>query len=126
MDIFKGISDMKDMVAAAPGLLESANEMAANAQANAAAYQQQVPGYAAPAPEPQAGDLDPIAGVSLELYAQISKQLATVGYDQAKAAGIAATHGVSSANWSTAEKGWGDRIRADRGVGVKFNALYTA
>ena len=126
MDIFKGLSDMKDMVAAAPGLIESANEMAASAQANAAAYQQQVPGSAAPAPEPQAGNLDPIAGVSLELYAQISKDLGTVGYDQSKAPEIAAKHGVSGANWGLAEKGWGDRIRADRGVGVKFNALYTA
>ncbi|HEY4224523.1 MAG TPA: hypothetical protein VGM70_01770 [Pseudolysinimonas sp.] len=126
MDIFKGISDMEAMVAAAPGLIESANKMAASAQANAAAYQQQVPGFNAPAPEPQAGNLDPIAGVSLELYAQIAKELATVGYDQSKAAGIAATHGVSAANWTLAEKGWGDRIRADHGVGVKFNALYTA
>ena len=126
MDLFKSIADMKEMVAATPGLIESANELAANAQANAAAFGQQVPGAAAPEPQPQPGDLEPISGVSLELYAQIAKDLATVGYDQNRAPEIAQKHGVSSADWAVAQKGWGDRIRADRGVGVKFNALYTA
>ena len=126
MDLFKGLSEMKDMVEAAPGLIESANQMAASAQANAAAFQQQVPGTIAPPAEPQPANLDPIAGVSLELYAQIAKDLAAVGYDQARAPGVAAKHGVSAANWDLAQKGWDDRIRSDRGVGVKFNALYTA
>ena len=126
MDLFKGLSEMKDMVEAAPGLIESANQMAASAQANAAAYQQQVPGPIAPETDPQPGNLDPIAGVSLELYAQIAKDLAAVGYDQARAAEVAAKRGVSASNWDLAQKGWGDRIRSDRGVGAKFNALYTA
>ena len=37
MGLFKGMKDMKDMAAAAPGLIESAQKMAEQAQAQAAA-----------------------------------------------------------------------------------------
>ncbi|HEY5230900.1 MAG TPA: hypothetical protein VIJ11_08425, partial [Galbitalea sp.] len=41
MGLFKDFKDMKDMVSAAPGMIDSANELAANAQAQAAASQAQ-------------------------------------------------------------------------------------
>ena len=126
MDIGKAFGDMKDMVAAAPGLIRSANEVAAAAQAQAQAAQAQFGGMPAQEAAPQPGNLDPIAGVTLEVYAAISKDMATVAYDQARAPEVAARHGVSSADWGLAQKGWGDRIRADRGVGIAFNKLYTA
>jgi len=126
VNIGKAFGDMKDMMQAAPGMIRSANEIAAAAQAQAAQYQAQ-PGMA-PTPDaaPQPGNLEPIAGVTLEIYALISKDMASVGYDQARGAEVAARHGVSSADWGLAQKGWGDRIRADRGVGIAFNKLYTA
>ena len=131
MGLFKSLKDMKDMVHEAPDMLASANELSANAQANAAAQQaaaeqaiaaaNAVPSAAAPA----GGDLSPIAGVSLELYAEISKSLAEVGYDQTKAPEMAARKGVSAADWETALAGWNARITANPAVAKQFNALYT-
>jgi hypothetical protein len=64
--------------------------------------------------------------VSLSLYAEISRGLAAVNYDQARAPEIAAAHGVNAANWATAVEGWNARMQSNRAVGQQFNALYTA
>ena len=121
MGFFKQIKDMKATVAAAPEMIEQAQEMAANAQAMAAA-QQAAAQPAAPAVGP---DFEPIAGVSLELYAEISKSLATVNYDQSQAPALAAARGVSPENWQAAVDGWNARMRTNPAVGQRFNALYT-
>jgi hypothetical protein len=70
------------------------------------------------------GDLEPIAGVSLEQYVEISKGLAAYGYDQSKAVEVAASKGVSAASWEAAVAGWNDRIKANRAIGQRFNQLY--
>jgi hypothetical protein len=70
-------------------------------------------------------ELEPIDGVSLELYVEISKSLARVGYDQAKGPAIAASMGITAAAWATAASGWNDRIRADPAIARRFNDLYT-
>ena len=79
------------------------------------------------APEPAAGDPDfePIAGVSIELYAEISKGLAAYNYDQAKAPELAAAKGVGAEDWQAAMTGWNERMQRNRAVGQRFNALYT-
>jgi hypothetical protein len=69
-------------------------------------------------------DLEPIAGVSLEQYVEISKGLSAHGYDQSKAVEVAASKGVSAASWEAAVAGWNDRIKANRAVGQRFNQLY--
>jgi hypothetical protein len=69
-------------------------------------------------------DLEPIAGVSLEKYAEISKGLAAHGYDQSKATLVAASMGVSADSWETAVAGWNGRITANRAIGQRFNQLY--
>jgi hypothetical protein len=69
-------------------------------------------------------DLEPIAGVSLEQYVEISKGLSAHGYDQSKAAQVAASKGVSADSWETAVAGWNDRIKANRAIGQRFNQLY--
>ncbi len=128
MGIFKQMKDMKQTLAAAPEMVEQAQEMAANAQTMAAAQQaaaqqaaaQQAGGGATAGP-----DFEPIAGVSLELYAEISKGLAAVNYDQTQAPGIAASLGVSPENWKTAVDGWNARMQSNPAVGQRFNALYT-
>jgi hypothetical protein len=127
MGLFKGIKDMKSMVHAAPGLIDQANQMSANArvmQANARAQAeaQQNPNTGAAAP---ADLLEPIAGVDLSTYAQISAQLAQFGYDQNQAVGLAASRGIGSANWQAALDGWNQRITANPAVAQRFNALYT-
>ena len=69
-------------------------------------------------------DFQPIAGVSIELYAEISKGLAAYNYDQSKAPELAAAKGVSAENWQAAMTGWNERMQRNRAVGQRFNALY--
>ena len=78
------------------------------------------------AAEPGAADPDfePIAGVSLELYAEISKGLAAYDYDQSKAPELAAAKGVPAESWQAAMAGWNERMQRNRAVGQRFNALY--
>lgn len=70
-------------------------------------------------------DYEPIAGVSLELFAEISKGLAAYNYDQSKAPEIAASKGVSGENWQTAMDGWGERMKSNPQLAAKFNKIYT-
>ena len=70
-------------------------------------------------------DFEPVAGVSLELFAEVSKGLAAYGYDQSKAVEIAAEKGVSGENWQLALDGWNVRMKANKAVAQRFNALYT-
>ena len=75
---------------------------------------------------PAAGDPDfePIAGVSIELYAEISKGLAAYNYDQSKGPELAAAKGVGAEDWQAAMDGWNARMQSNRAVGQRFNALY--
>jgi len=144
MNMFKS---MIDTINAAPALIESANTLAAQAQTqaamNPAAYGAVgMPGSALPGTvgsqaavnlanqqahgAPSAEALEPIAGVSLETYAKVSKGIAAFGYDTTKLVDVAAGLGVSAADWAVAQEGWGARIQADRAVGSRFNELYTA
>ncbi len=134
MGLFKGIQDMKDMVEAAPGLVESAQQMQANAQAQAAMAQQMQGGGAQAyvnslntlnAGEPQPGNLEPIAGVTLETYTAIIKGLGANAGDEAAGEQAAVAHGVKAADWTAAKAGWGARIKDDRAIGSRFNTLYT-
>lgn len=136
-------TSMIDTINAAPALIESANTLAAQAQTQAAmaptAYaagagfpgtvgsqaavnlaNQQAHGA------PSAEALAPIAGVTLEQYAQVSKGIAAFGYDTTKLVDVAAGLGISAGDWAAAQEGWGARIQADRAVGSRFNELYTA
>lgn len=124
MGLFTQLSDMGKMVAAAPGLVDQANQLSAQA----AAYQQQMNAQAAYAmsAEPQPGNLEPIAGVDLDRYARIVKGIAAFGYDQAQLSAVAAAHGVDAVSWGAAQEGWGARIQTDRGVGRRFNEIYAA
>jgi len=128
MGIFKQMKDMKQTVAAAPEMIEQAQQLGANAQAMAEAQQaaaQQAAAQQAAGGAPTGPDFEAIAGVSLELYAEISKGLAAVNYDQSAAPGIAATKGVSPENWQTAVEGWNARMQSNPAVAQRFNALYT-
>jgi hypothetical protein len=123
--LFKQIKDMKQTVAAAPEMVEQAQQMAANAQQmqaqQAAAAQQASQQEAAAATGP---DFEPISGVSLEQFAEVSKGLAAVNYDQSQAPAIAASKGISGESWQAAVDGWNARIKANPAVAKRFNALY--
>ncbi len=134
--MLKRMKDMKDMVEAAPGMVEQARQLGAQAQQYAATQQAaaqmqmaqmgQMMGAPQPAGVAAGPDFEPIAGVSIELYAEISKGLAAVGYDASRAAEIAATKGVSAEAWAQAMAGWNQRVTANPAVAQRFNALYRA
>ena len=133
MGLFKQIKDMRAMVHAAPGLIDSANGMAAQARAQQAAGGTMTAANAngmvhamnaAQYGEPSAEALAPIAGVDLPTYARIVKGIAAVGNDQAQLPTIAAANGIAPHDWQAAQAGWGARIQADRAVGSRFNQLY--
>ena len=95
MGMFKRMKDMRDMVEAAPGMVAQAQQLSAQAQqmaaAQQAAYQAQAaqsygaqPGGAQPTGLAEGADFDPIAGVSIEQFASVSKGVAAFGYDPAK------------------------------------------
>jgi hypothetical protein len=145
MGIFKQIKDMKDMVNAAPGLVEQAQQMGAQAQQMAAAQQAaaqarmaQYGGGAQPgafgqqagAFGQQAGpagpDFEPIDNVSLAQFAAVTKAVAAFNYDGSKLPEIAASKGIPSYAWETACNGWNERIKSNPAVAQRYNQLYRA
>ncbi len=134
MGLFRQMKDMKAAVAAAPGLVDQAQQMAASAeqyQAQAMAEQQSLLGQAvahqmaaAGQLQPQAGGLDPIAGVDITTYATVVKAIAPLGYDQSLLPGIAASHGIAADAWQQAHDGWNARIQNDPAVARAFSDVY--
>jgi hypothetical protein len=136
MGMFKQLKDMKGMMEDAPEQIRNARAMGEQAQQLAAAQQaaaqaqmagiSNLPGGVGSfAPDPAA--LTPIGGVTLEQYAEISKDIAASGSsDAASAASAAAAKGVSAENWAEAVEGWNHRIKTNGGVAHQFNQLYSA
>jgi hypothetical protein len=133
MGLFKNIKDMNEMVKAAPGMIQQGQALGAQAQqmalAQQAAAEQQAAAAAAAAAAAGvstsgAGQLDPIAGVSLQQYATVSKGLAAYNYDQTKAPLVASQHGIDAASWEAATVGWNGRITNDPAVASAFNTAY--
>jgi hypothetical protein len=123
--VFKQVKDMNRIALDAPTSIEEAQKMASKAQTLGLAY------GARPVPVPslvrtEGPDFEPIAAVSLELYAQISKSLATVDYDLSRSIRLAGDKGVSEENWAMAVEGWNARMAANPAVGTQFSALYAA
>lgn len=134
MGIFKGIKDMKQMVAAAPGMVEQAQMMGAQAQQlqyaqqQVAAQQQQQAMTAAQAAgvAPVAGGdvYAPIAGVTVEQYVAVVKGIAAYDYDQNMCAPLAAQRNIDRANWDQAAAGFNARITTNPAFAQHFNTLY--
>lgn len=126
MGLFKQMKDMKQMVSAAPDLVEQAMKMAGDAgqlqaqAAQAAQYQAAAAGQL-PAAD---GSLDPISGVDLRTYATVIKGIAAYQYDQSKLPGIAASHGIPADAWQAAHDGWNARIQNEPAVAGAFSRLY--
>ena len=132
MGMLKRMKDMRDMVEAAPGMVQQAQQLSAQAQEMAAAQQAAMQAQAAqyggsPAGTAAAGaDFEPVAGVSLEQFAAVSKGVAAFGYDPAKLPEIAASKGIDAVAWDAASRGWNERIHHNRAVAQRFNQLYRA
>jgi len=127
----KSMKDMKTMVGAAPGMIEQANQLAAQAQqmqqaqaAQAAQMQAMQAGPTIPAGDPR---LAPIAGITLEQYAAISKVAATQGADEGGLVRLALARGAESAEaWQEAYEGWNGRMQGDMQLATHFGHLYQA
>lgn len=127
MGLFKGMKDMKQMVAAAPGMVEQAQMLGAQAQQQAIAQQQaamaaaQQQGVA-----PVAGEdiYAPIAGVTVEQYVRVVKGIAAYNYDQNMLPTVAAQHGIDGASWAQAAAGFNARVTTYPQFAQHFNALY--
>lgn len=127
----KSIKDMRATVAAAPGLIEQANQMAAQAEQMQAAQQAQASQMSAmmngTTISPDDPRLEPIAGVTLELYAAISKAAATQGVDAPGLVQLALARGVVSEEaWHEAQEGWNARMKGDMQLATQFGHLYQA
>jgi len=128
--MFRQIKEMKAMLEGSPEMVEQAQALGAQAQrlAVAQAAVRQADGTRTGYPEggyAQAGGSDePIAGVSLEQYAAISKYAAAFGHDPAKMAELAEARGISELAWRAAVAGGNARLRADAAVARRFNLRY--
>ena len=130
MGLFKQLKDAKDMINAAPGMVAQAQQMAAQAQQMAAAQQAAMQAQMAHAGGAQADvdpvgpDFEPIAGVTLDQFAAVSKGVAMFNYDQSKLVAVAASKGIPASAWEAAHQGWNDRIKGNPAVARRFNQLY--
>lgn len=102
------MKDMRDMMEAAPGQLAQYQGQAAAAHGNAAS----------------GADFAPVAGVTLEQFATVSKALAAYGYDDSRLTEIAQSRGIDPARWETAASAWNTRIQASPAVANRFSQLY--
>jgi hypothetical protein len=131
MGMFKQMKDMKNVVEAAPGMIDQAQQMGAQAQEMAAAQQaaamqaqQQAMAANTAAAASGEGDFSPINGVTIEQYAAVCKSLGPAAADQAKAHESAAAAGIEAADWDAAAAGWAARMQGGTAVGQRFNQLY--
>lgn len=121
MGLFKQMKQAKDVVSAAPDMIQNAQAMQ---QAQLDAAQANEAGAGAGAAGTGGADFVPVAGVSIEIYAAISRTLTDRGGDQAAAPGIAAEHGVDAESWAAAVAEWNIRMQRNPAVGTRFNQLW--
>lgn len=122
MGLFKQMKDMKNVVAAAPDMVAEAQQLQANAQQMQAAQMgvqhDMVPGQV------DAATLEPIAGISLDEYARLSKIIGTRGLDEAGIANLMTSEGRSLDDWKAAYDGWNARFKGNTALAVQFGNLY--
>ena len=121
MGLFKQMKQMKESVAAAPELVQSAMDM----QAAAAAPQAGGTATAAPLPGSSGLDDQEISGVTLANYAAVCRLGTERGVtDLPGVAAIAREQGIDAASWEIAMNGWNARFASDTPAAMRFNALW--
>jgi hypothetical protein len=122
MGFLKQMKDMKNTLHEAPGLISQAQELGAQAKAYGAA-QASMAGVGTGAIVTPA-ELEPIAGISLERYAQLAKTVGTRKLQGADLDAFLAGEGHSTADWQAAYDGWNARMKANMGVSTQYGSLY--
>ncbi len=129
MGIFKQVKELKASVTA-PEMTDLASQLGSRhhpaSSTNQSARHAADHAWRAHGEGDEEPDFEPIAGVSLERYVDVSKSLAACNHDQSKAADVAASMGITRSDWSRAAEGWRSRLRSNPHVGQRFSALYTA
>jgi hypothetical protein len=72
------------------------------------------------------GGLEPVGGVTLELYATVSHGLAGHGYDPERLPDVAHELGIPPELWKVADREWSRRIVGDPEVAAEFGRIYRA
>jgi len=123
MAAFKKFKDMKKVVSEAPELIEQAQKLQEEAQGmQAAQIAAGESAGAAEAIEPQL--LEPIAGVTLERYAELAKAVGERKLDQAGIESFVKLHGLTPEAWQVAYDGWNERFKGNMALSVHFGNLY--
>ena len=118
MAAFKKIKDLKKAVSAAPDMIEQAQKLQEQAQGMQAA------GASAGAAGIDPQLLEPIAGVTLEKYAELSKAVGERKLDQAGIESFVQLHGLTPEAWKAAYDGWNARFKDNMPLSVHFGSLY--
>jgi hypothetical protein len=124
MAAFKKIKDMKKMVSEAPGMIEQAQKMGAQAQELQAAQMAAAAGASAGAEAIDPALLEPIEGVTLEKYAELAKAVGERKLDQAGIESFVQLHGLTPEAWQAAYDGWNERFKGNMALSVHFGNLY--
>jgi hypothetical protein len=122
MGLFKDLKNMKDTVHAAPDMIRQAQALGAQAQQLQAA-QAGVAGVGAPGIV-TAAELEPIAGISLEQYAQLAKTIGERRLDQSGIDDLARSQRLTPEAWQEAYDGWNARMKVNMALSTQFGALY--
>ena len=141
MGLFKDLKNMKDTVHAAPDMIRQAQVLGAQAQALGAAQAASPQETTAQRPDGSgawsrpgnmvgapgvvtAAELEPIAGVSLERYAQLAKAIGERHLDQAGIEDLARSQGLTPEAWQQAYDGWNARMKVNLALSTQFGQLY--
>lgn len=122
MGFLKQMKDMNNTLHEAPGMIAQAQELGAQAQAYGAAMAA-TPGVGTPHIVTP-GELEPIAGISLDRYAQLAKAVGTRKLQGAELDAFLGANGHNAADWQAAYDGWNARMKANMGLSTQFGTLY--
>ena len=74
--------------------------------------------------DPHHNELEPIAGISLASFVDISRELARYQFDATRAVDVAAERGIERDAWAIAVTGWTERLRRYPEVAEEFERMY--
>ena len=125
MGLMKQLKQTRETLREAPGLMMQARDMAAQAQEFQAlqSLQGTVPG-AAMGGATSGEELAPIAGISLERYAQLAKAIGTQQMSGATLESFLAQNGHTEADWQAAYDGWNARMKANMAISTQFGVMF--
>jgi len=126
MGMFQQMKDLKGIVAAAPTMVAEAQALQASAQQYGVVAAQGAPVLGMPTAtpiDPADPRLAPIDGLTIEMYARISK-VSAAGIDRASLIAYAAGLGIDEQTWDSASYAWTERMRGDMPLAVHFGNLY--